>query len=114
SSLNDPAAEHGGDAEVVADFLWINVLALVAEYGVARLHFKLRQVGEAIDQRLGDAVAQVIGIGIAANVTERQDGYGINGLNGRRERVASCKHRECKQRGGTNGDEPKPSTRLGG
>ena len=48
----------------------VNIFAFVAEDGVAGFHFQLRHVGEAGDQGFGEAVAQEIGVGIAARVGE--------------------------------------------
>src|SRR5580693_1314571 len=59
----------------MADPLRVHVFPFVAEDRVARLHFKLWHTGEILDQRLGDAVAQIFHIWVAADVSEGHDSY---------------------------------------
>ena len=57
---SDAAADQRGHAEIAADLLRVHILALVAEDGIARLHFEVGNVREVADQRFGDAVAEVV------------------------------------------------------
>ena len=55
----------------------VNVLSFVAKGRVAGPNLKLGHAGEAADQGLGDAVAEIVGIGVSALVGKRKDGDGI-------------------------------------
>ena len=48
--LHHPAGEQGIDGQLLPDLLDVNILALVAEDGVAGFHFQLGHMGEAVDQ----------------------------------------------------------------
>ena len=55
--------------------------ALVAEHGAARQHTQATELRQAVDETLCDAIAQVLGIGIAADIFERQHGDGLDMIN---------------------------------
>jgi len=76
--LHYAAGEQGVNGEVFANFLDVQVFVLVAEDGVARLHFQVGDVGETGNERFRDSIAKEIGIRIAAGVGERNDGNGVD------------------------------------
>src|SRR5207237_10168275 len=65
----------------------------------------------AIDQRLGDAIAQIIGISAAANVAKWQHGDGIYALGGWRQRIATDDGRDGEG-SDAGGEDPKFRVRL--
>jgi hypothetical protein len=75
---HDAPAYERGYAQVRASFLHVHVFTLVAEDGVARLHFEVWNMGEAGDQRLRDAVTQIVNSGISAFVGEGKYGDRVN------------------------------------
>ena len=64
--------DQRGHAQFFAHLLHVDIFAFVAKDRVPRFHFQLGHVRQIVDQRFGDAVAQVVGFGIAADVGERQ------------------------------------------
>ena len=74
----DAAADQSRNAKLAAGLLEVDIFAFVVEDGVARLYFETGNVGEAGDEGFGDAVAQIVGVWIAAYVGEGQDGHGID------------------------------------
>src|SRR3546814_18438640 len=54
----------------------VDLLALEVERRRARGHLELRQLGQQVEDLLGDAVAEVLVLGVAAHVDERQHGDG--------------------------------------
>ena len=73
AGLADAALEHVADAEVAADLLHPRGLGLVGHDRVARDHAQLLEAGQLGDQVLGQAVGEVVLLGVAAEVRERQD-----------------------------------------
>jgi hypothetical protein len=55
--LRYAAGEQGFDGQVLANLLRINILAFVAEDGIAGFHFQIGKMGEASDQGFGEPVA---------------------------------------------------------
>ena len=76
--MNKPASEDSANAEIVAHALHVGVPALVAENSIARHHGEIGQLRETIDQVFSDAVGQILGLGIIADVDEWQNGDRIN------------------------------------
>ena len=64
--------QHVADAEVTADLLNADRLVLIGHDRVAGDHAKLLEAGQLGDQVLGDAVGEVLLLGIAAKVRERE------------------------------------------
>ena len=63
-TFGSETGEDGAHAQLAPDALRVDVAVLVAERGAARHHLQLRQGGELVDDPLGDAVAQVLGVRI--------------------------------------------------
>ena len=70
----DAPFQHVADAEVTADLLDARRLALVGHDRIARDHAQLLEAGQLRDQVLGETVGEVVLLGIAAEVRERQHG----------------------------------------
>ena len=79
-ALHQPAFQHGAHPQLPADFLDILVLTLIAEHRVSRLDLQVRYAREARDEALGNPVAQVFCVGIAARIDEGQHGQRVDGL----------------------------------
>ena len=76
ADLSDTAFQERADPERLADLARVLLAALESERGVARRDL---QSGDARERRrdfFRQAVAQVIGVGFAAEIVERQDGDG--------------------------------------
>ena len=56
----DRAFEHVTDAELLADFPGVDILALEAEGGVARDHERAAQPGEVGGEIFGDAIGEIV------------------------------------------------------
>ena len=78
SALRDPAHQHGVNVEFLADFLGIDVASLVAENRAAGHHPQFRDAGKAADNSFGNAVGEILDVGVRAHVHERQNGDGMN------------------------------------
>ena len=74
AGLADAALEHEPHAELAADLLHLDRLALVGEGGVPRDHEQAGDLRKIGDQVLGHAVAEILLLGIAAHVGEWQHG----------------------------------------
>ena len=72
AGLADAALQHEAHAELLAHLLHVDGLALVRERGVAGDDEQPRDLREVGDDVLGDAVAEVFLLGVAAHVVERQ------------------------------------------
>ena len=93
-SLRDSALEDRAHAQLAAKSLSIRFFPLVAENGVSRHHFQIRQLRQAVDEAFGDAVAQVFGVWITIGVHEGQDRQRVNGFASRREFVKPARNRQ--------------------
>lgn len=71
--LNDFPHEYRTDVEILSCLLGVYLLSLVAKCHTARHYSQVGQLSKAIDQALGNAVAEVLGVGIAAHVCKWQD-----------------------------------------
>ena len=71
--LADAPLEHVANAERLADFLHMDVLALEGERGIAGDDEELRQFRQGRDDVLGDAVGEIVLLRIAAHILEGQD-----------------------------------------
>ena len=71
-------ADQRGHAQILAHLLHVDVFAFVAKDRMPRLHLQIGHVRQIVDQRFGDAVAEIVGLGIAAVVGERQHGQRID------------------------------------
>ena len=69
----DAPFEQRADLQLLADLLHAERLALEREDGSARSDVQALDVGECVDQLLGDAVGEVVGLLVAAHVDEGQD-----------------------------------------
>ena len=80
------ALEHRGDAEPRAQIAHVLAQPLEREHRGARGDVEPLDLGERVDQLVGDAVAEVLVLGIGARVDERQhrDGAGLARGAGRR------------------------------
>ena len=74
--LADAAFQHVANTEVRRHRAHIDGLALVGEAAIAGNHEQLVEVRQLGDDVLGDAVGEVLLVGIAAHVLERQYGDG--------------------------------------
>ena len=72
------ARDDRADVQVAADLRGIRVLALVAKHDAPRADAQARQLREAIDQRLGNAVGEVLDVSGAAGHRERQHGHRVD------------------------------------
>ena len=72
AALHDAALENGANAQRLPNGLGIGIFALVHESGVAGHHLQVGQLGQTVDEALGDAVAQVFRVWIAAGIHEGQ------------------------------------------
>src|SRR5262245_54149941 len=94
SSFTHAALEDCIDAESPTELLDVNGFALVGEHGIAGSDMKTRYLGQIRNDVLGDTVAEVLLLGIAAHVDEWQDGdrglfSGRRGRRGRYNRSAN-------------------------
>src|SRR5215510_4463795 len=78
SVRHDSSAYQRGDTQSIANLLQIYILSFELEGGAARFHLELRCMCETVGQRLGDAIAEILCIGISASIDERQHGNGID------------------------------------
>ena len=72
--LHHPARDEGIHVQGEAYGAWVDRHPLVREHRAPGNHAQLRQLREAVDDALGDAVGQVIRLGLAARVHEREHG----------------------------------------
>src|SRR5262249_41394337 len=79
AGLADAALQDGADAELFADLADVLVAALEGEGGGAGGDVQPLDPGQGADQLLGQAVAEVLVLGVGAEVAERQDGDGRGG-----------------------------------
>ena len=68
--------EHRGDVELLTDAAEIEVLALEGEGRCPRRHAQAGQLGQGVDDLLGDAIGEILVLGVAADVGEGQHGNG--------------------------------------
>ena len=68
SALDDVAGEDGLHAELPADVLRIDVLSLITEDGAARHDAQSRNLREVVDEALGQTVAEVVELVVAAAI----------------------------------------------
>ena len=73
SAALDAAFEHVADVELAPDLFEIDRLALVGEGGVAADHEHAAHARKVGRQALGDAVDEIVLLGIAADIGERQN-----------------------------------------
>ena len=71
---SDAAFEERTDLQFLAQFADAQVLSAQREYGRARGDAEPLDVGQRVDQLLGDAVGEVVALLVAAHVHERQHG----------------------------------------
>ncbi len=76
--LDHPAGEQGIDVQLFADLLGVNIFAFVAENRVAGFHLQLRHMGKAVDQGLGDAIAEEIRVRVATRAGEGDHSNGFD------------------------------------
>ena len=86
--LADAPLQHVAYAQLFAQLLQLHGRTLVGERRIARGHIQARDPGEVGDEILGNAVAEVLLLRIAAHVDERQDHDGRGGLDGRLLRLS--------------------------
>ena len=72
SPLDDVAREHRLNAELPADVPRIDVLSLVTEDGAARHDAQSRNLREVVDEALGETIAEVIELCVAAAIHQRK------------------------------------------
>ena len=84
----DASLEHVADVEVAADLSHVDGFALVGEGGVAGDDERPRNAGEIARQALRDPVHEMVLLGAAAEVQERQHDDGEPGRGFRRRRSA--------------------------
>src|ERR1035441_9639525 len=68
--LHDAAHQNCAHPERVANFLRIVLLPLVAEHGAARHHLKVGQLRKTADQAFGQAVAEILIVGVSGGIDE--------------------------------------------
>ena len=73
------AFEHVRDLELPRDLRQVDVLAFERERGVARDHRQRGHLAQVGDDVFADAVGEILLLGVAAHVRERQDGDGNTG-----------------------------------
>src|SRR5215472_13748026 len=66
--------------QIAPGLLGIGLFSFVAEHRTARYYTQVPELREIVDQGLGDAVAQIFGVGIGAVIGEGQHGYRLDGL----------------------------------
>src|ERR1700751_2415903 len=105
--LYNPSGQHGPYAQFPAHGLGINVFSLISKGGIARDYANTRQLGETVDQSLSDAVAQIIGMGVRADIGKREYRQGINCLAAAPKNSEPCSHgkqrRQCNSTEHQNG-----------
>ena len=101
-ALRIAALQHEAHAELAADLLHLHRLALVGERRVAGDHEQARDLRQVGDHVLGDAVAEILLLGIAAHIGERQ--HGDRGL---------VRHRRARPARATPLARPMRNTRTG-
>src|SRR5262249_17858378 len=74
AALHDSAGKNGANVELATYGLSVDGTPLVAEDGALGHHPEFWHRGQSIDQAGGDAVAEMLVLGVAAEVFERQDG----------------------------------------
>ena len=78
AALRDPAHQHGVNVEFLADFLGVDVAPLVAEHRAAGHHPQFGHAGKAADNSFGNAVGEILDVGVRAHIHEGQNGDGMN------------------------------------
>ena len=79
AALRQLTGDDAAHLELAADGDRIDV-ALVAKHRAARHHVQLRQLREAVDHAVADAVAEVLDVRIVRDVDERQHGHGVDAI----------------------------------
>ena len=111
-TLDHAPREDGADVELPADGLRIFVGVPVAERRAARLHLELRQGREPVDQRLRDAVAEIVDVGIVPRVLEREHRERRDGaLLGGRRRLGAVPEKR-RERDGDHGGRDREHAEL--
>jgi hypothetical protein len=108
--LRDPAREDRAHAQLAANCLGMLFLSLVAESGVSRHHLQTRQLRQAVDEAIGNAVAQVFGVWVIVGVHEWpncQRVYRFPASPG--PSVEPARSRERGQHGNCSDPEPGPA-----
>ena len=94
SPWNDPAGQHRPDAELLADGPRAHVLSLVVKGRPAGDDLDPWDLRHAVDQALGDAVAQILRVGIASRIDERQHGQRVDRFRFRSQEDEGGERRE--------------------
>ena len=92
--LAHAALEHVPHLQALRDLADLDRLALERERGRARGDVKSFDLGQRVDDLFGEAVAEVLVLGIGAHVRERQDGDGRRFFDGARPTPAA-ERAEC-------------------
>jgi hypothetical protein len=108
----DAAGDDGADAQLAGHGREVGVPPLVAEDGGPRDHLQVGQPREPVDEALGQAVAQVVGVRVAARVLEGQDGDGLQGRAASGAEGAESAH-DGHARQGEGRDTHSPPARAG-
>ena len=85
SHLTHSPHQHRSHIQLATHGLRINLFAFVTKGSRARDDSQLLQLGQAVNQRLRDALGQVFCVRIIARIRERQDRDGINRFGRSRE-----------------------------
>jgi hypothetical protein len=104
------AFEHVAHAELAAHLLDVDALLLVRERRVARDHEQARDLGNVGDDVFGDAVGEVLLLGVAAHVGERQ--HRERGLVGQAQHLRRCGRCGRGGRGGSDGRDLERAHRV--
>src|SRR5262249_56979732 len=78
AASNELSLEHGFDFQFAARCLGARVPAPVTPYRIARHHDKVWQLREAVDDPVGDSVAQVVDVRVMVRIDEREDSKGLD------------------------------------
>ena len=76
--LRHTAGDNRANFQLSSHFLRVNVLPFELEHRTLRHHFDLRQLGDAVDDAVGHAIAEVVALRIFCRVDERQHGERVN------------------------------------
>src|SRR5262249_18284015 len=71
--LQHSAREDGSYLQLAPDRLRVNLFALIARHRTPRHDFQAGQLRERVDQTFGDAVREVVQVGVAVGIDERQN-----------------------------------------
>src|ERR1700722_12353892 len=76
-TLRNCALEDRADAHLATNRSRIRLFSFETEGSVSGHHLQVRELRQAVDEALGDAVAQVLRVRITAGVHERQHRHGV-------------------------------------